>query len=56
MERITNEEDDWDHDVEGDGVEGPVNCAWRDQVVQVLNEVKIGKAPGPCDVSLVDRC
>ena len=29
MKRITNEENDWDHDVEGDAVEGPVVCVSR---------------------------
>ena len=27
MERIMNEENDWDHNVEGDAVEGSVVCA-----------------------------
>ena len=31
-----NEENDLDHNVEGDGVEGPVYCASRNKVVQVL--------------------
>ena len=26
MERIMNEENDWDNNVEGDAVEGPVVC------------------------------
>ena len=39
MERITNEENDWDHNVEADAAEGPVG-------------IKTGKAPGPPDVSL----
>ena len=27
-----NEENDWDHDVEEDAVEGPVDCVcWKDQ-------------------------
>ena len=26
MERIMNEENDWDHNAEGDVVEGPVVC------------------------------
>ena len=29
MERIMNEENDWDHNVEGDAVEGPVVCVSR---------------------------
>ena len=26
MQRILNEENDWDHNVEGDAVEGAVDC------------------------------
>ena len=29
MERIMNEENDWDHNVEGDAVEGPVDWTSR---------------------------
>ena len=31
MERIMNEENDWDRNVEGDAVEGPVVCASREE-------------------------
>ena len=44
MERIMNEENDLDHNVEGDAVEGPVVCVSREEVLQELNEMKIGKA------------
>ena len=53
MERFMNEENDWDHNVEGDAVEGPVGCVSREEVLQALNEIKTGKAPGPSDVSLM---
>ena len=53
MEGIMNEESDWDHDVEGDAVEGAVCCVSRDEVVQVLSEMKSEKASQPSDVSLV---
>ena len=36
MKRIMNEENDWDQNVEGDVVEGPVVCVSRDEVLQVL--------------------
>ena len=52
MERIMNEENDWDHDVEGDAVEGPVVCVGREEVLQALNEMKSEKAPGASEVSL----
>ena len=47
MERIMNEENDLDCNVEGFAVEGPVVCASKDEVLQALNEMKTGKAPGP---------
>ena len=43
MEGFMNEEIDWDHNVEGDAVEGPVDCGGIDQVVQTLEEIKTGK-------------
>ena len=52
MERIMNEESDLDRNAEGDAVEGPVVCVSRGEVLQALNEVKTGKAPGPIEVSL----
>ena len=33
MERIMNEENDWDRNVEGDAVEGPVVCVGREEVL-----------------------
>ena len=38
MERIMNEENDCDQNVEGDAVEGPVVCVSREEVLQALNE------------------
>ena len=38
MERIMNEENDWDRNVEGDAAEGPVVCVSREEVLQTLNE------------------
>ena len=52
MERIMNEENDWDHNMEGDAVEGPVVCVSREEALQASNEMKTGKAPGPSEVSL----
>ena len=52
MERIMNEEDDWDCNVEGDAVEGPVVCVCRGEVLQALNEMKTGRAHGHSEVSL----
>ena len=44
MERIMNEESDWDHNVEEDVVVGPVVFVCREEVLQALNEMKAGKA------------
>ena len=38
MEMIMNEENDLDHNVGGDAVEGPVVCVSREKVLQALNE------------------
>ena len=38
VERIMDEENDQDHNVEGDAVEGPVICVNRKEVLQALNE------------------
>ena len=37
-ESIMNEENDWDHNVEGDKVEALVDRVGRDEVLQALNE------------------
>ena len=42
MEWIMNEENDWDHDVEG-----PVVCISREEVLQALIEMKMGRKK-PC--------
>ena len=52
MERIMNEENYLDHNVEGNTVEGLVVCVNREEVLQALIEKKTGKDPGPSEVSL----
>ena len=52
MGKIMNEESDWNHKVEADAVVGPVVCVSKEEVLQTLNEMKTGKAPGPLEVSL----
>ena len=37
--RIMNEENDWDHNVEGYAVEGQVVCVSREDVLLALNEM-----------------
>ena len=52
MEMIVNDENYWFHNVEGDAVEGPVILVGRVEMLQALNVLKTGKAPGPSEVSL----
>ena len=49
---IMNEESEWCHNVEGDAAEGPVVCVGREEVLYALNEMKIGNASGPSELSL----
>ena len=46
-----NEENDWEHNVEGDA-EGAVVSERRKDVLLALNEMKTEKAPGHSEVSL----
>ena len=47
MERIMNEENEWDQNVEADLVEGPVERASCEEVVKAMEEMKAGKALDP---------
>ena len=40
MKRTMNEENDWDHNVEGDAAESPEVCESREEVDQAINEMK----------------
>ena len=56
MERIMNEESNWDH-VEEDAVEGAVVSVHGEEMQQVLHVMQTGIAPEPSDVSIgVDCC
>ena len=46
-----SEESDRGYNVEGDTVEGPVDCIGRDEVIQALNKLKSGINHGLSDVS-----
>ena len=50
-----NEENDWDYNVEGDAVEGPVDCVYMDVLVHVLNEYRKSTWTFRCIVG-VDCC
>ena len=43
---------DWDHYVGGDTVEGSVVCVGREELLQALEEMKTGKAHVFSEVSL----
>ena len=47
-----NRKNDCYYNAEGDAAKCPVVCISRDKVIQVLNEMKIGKALRPSDASL----
>ena len=49
MERITNEENEWDQNVKAELVEGPVERVSREEVVKAIREMKAGKAAGPSE-------
>ena len=52
MEKIMNEENEWDHIVETDVVEGPVEKVARNEIVETMQKMKSGKATGPSEVSV----
>ena len=52
MERIMNEENEWDQNVEADLVEGPVERVSQEEVVRAIREMEAGKAAGPSEVSV----
>ncbi|XP_006822201.1 leucine--tRNA ligase, mitochondrial-like [Saccoglossus kowalevskii] len=51
MEKIMNEENEWDQDVEADLVEGPVERVSREEVVKAIRDMKTGKAAEPSEWS-----
>ena len=52
MERIMNEENEWDQNGKAVLVEGPVERVSREEVVKAIREMKAGKAAGPSEVSV----
>ena len=55
MEKIMNEENEWDHVVETDVVEGPVEKVECIKIVESMQMMKSGKATGPSEVSQGDE-
>ena len=52
MEKIMNEEKEWNHMVETDVVEGPVEKVACNEIVEAMQKMKSGKATGPSEVSM----
>ena len=52
MEKIMNEENEWDRMVETDLVEGPVEKVVRDEIVEAIQSMKSGNANGTSEVSV----
>ncbi|XP_074636845.1 uncharacterized protein LOC141894988 [Acropora palmata] len=52
MERIMNEEYEWDRNVQADLVDRPVERISREEVVKALGKMKAGKAAGHSEVSV----
>ena len=52
MEKIVNEENEWDHMVETDVMEGSGEKVTRNEIVDAMQKMKSGKATGPSDVSV----
>ena len=52
MEKITNVENEWDHTVEADMVEGPIEGVTDKEVMEAMNKMKLGKAAGPSEVNM----
>ena len=51
MERIMNEENEWDQTMKAELVEGPVKRVSREEVVKAIREMKVGRAAGSLEVS-----
>ena len=52
MEKIMNEENEWDQNVKAELVEGQVKRVSREEVVKAIREMKAGKAAFPSEVSV----
>jgi len=46
MEKLMNEENEWDHKLSAEVMEGPADCIRLDEVRAALNKMKRHKAPG----------
>ena len=51
MEKVMNEENEWDGDVEVDVTHGPIERVMTEEVVKAIKEMKLGKAAGVSEVA-----
>ena len=51
-EKIINKENEWDHMVETDAVEGPVKKVTLNKIVKAMQRMKSGKATKPSEVTV----
>ena len=52
MEKIMNEENEWDRVVETDLIEGPVEKVAHNEIVEAIQSIKSGKATGTSEASV----
>ena len=52
VEKIMNEENEWNHMVEIDEVEGPVEKVACNEIAEAMQKMKSGNATGPSEVSV----
>ena len=52
MEKIMNVQNELDHTVEADMVEGPVEGITDEEVMEAMNKMKLGKAARPSEVNM----
>ena len=50
MEKLLNEENEWDGCVEADSIEGPIQAITYEEVEKAMRKMKLGKAAGPTGV------
>ena len=46
MEKLMNEENEWDHGISAEVKEGPADCIRNSEVAAALKKMKSNKAPG----------
>ena len=56
MEKIMNEENEWDRMVETHLVEGPVEKVAHNEIVEAIQSMKSGKTTGTSEVSVEMTC